>query len=38
MSFRSLPIATSSSLKTEVQVVVDELKGFPVDGFITPVA
>ena len=38
MSFLSLPIATNSSLKTEVQVVTPELIGFPVDGLITPVA
>ena len=38
MSFLSLPIATNSSLNTEVQVVAEAFTGFPVEGFITPVA
>ena len=38
MSFLSLPIATNSSLNTEVQVVAEAFIGFPVEGLIIQVA
>jgi len=37
MSFLSLPIATNSSLNTEVQVVAEAINGLPVEGFMIPV-